>query len=326
MKRMLLSALLVLLLAIPVFAQDALTLGEIVEGQLSNSVDTYEFDAEAGQAFFISLTSEEFDTFAEILDAAGDRAASDDDSGPGSSSQLVFVAPDTATYSLIARSYGGVGNGAYTLLVDSPAVSDLGVGDELEVSLGGEDLPSAIYTLVLDEPTSLTISARSDSQLDTNLRVLGPDGVEIAYDEDSEGIDPVINSQEFAEAGTYYVILALYNADDSGTTMLSIVVEEAVIVSAEPTVIAIGEGNNVFNIEVVEGTIYELTAVPTYPASGSMNFDGGGNYTNLSFSNALGVSMLYEATTTGTLRVELNDYSYSDGPQEYSITFTAHEE
>ncbi|MGP1383970.1 MAG: S8 family peptidase [Thainema sp.] len=70
----------------------------------------------AGQTVQINLSSSQFDTYLQLVDAdTGDIIAMDDDGGPGLNSQLTFVAQADTNYIVQATSYASNTTGSYTL-------------------------------------------------------------------------------------------------------------------------------------------------------------------------------------------------------------------
>ncbi len=82
--------------------------------------DEYRIAFAAGQRRLLWLESDAFDTLVQVyrLDGRdGDPIASDDDSGGGLNSFLVFVPDEAGDYVVRVTSYGGEGTGAYRLRV-----------------------------------------------------------------------------------------------------------------------------------------------------------------------------------------------------------------
>lgn len=85
-----------------------------------------------GGTYVIDMTSpnpKTLDPFLRLLDATGKLLATDDDGGGGLNARLIFLAPATASYRLIATSFDGSGVGAYTL---ESKRDDTREGDALE--------------------------------------------------------------------------------------------------------------------------------------------------------------------------------------------------
>lgn len=74
----------------------------------------------AGDFVMIRLDSEAFDPMVQILTAegrSGPELATDDDSGPGLNSALIFEAPQSGDYIIRVSAFDGEGGGAYRLRI-----------------------------------------------------------------------------------------------------------------------------------------------------------------------------------------------------------------
>ncbi|MBI1723451.1 MAG: PPC domain-containing protein [Gemmatimonadetes bacterium] len=99
--------------------------GATVQGRLETGdqqmndgtwADVWQFQGFAGQAVTLELRSEEFDTYLQLLDAAGNRLAEDDDSLGDLDSRIVWTLPATGTYQLVVNNFGDTRRaGIYTL-------------------------------------------------------------------------------------------------------------------------------------------------------------------------------------------------------------------
>jgi len=81
---------------------------------------TYHVKLTEGKTYQIDMISADqktLDPFLRLLDSGGKQLAFDDDGGEGLNARLIFRAPATATYQIIATSFGGGGQGEYTLEV-----------------------------------------------------------------------------------------------------------------------------------------------------------------------------------------------------------------
>ena len=74
--RILLMMLLALALATSAFAQDTVSVGDVIEGEADDDTVEYEIELEEDQTVEISLESEDFDTYLYILDEDGDEVDS----------------------------------------------------------------------------------------------------------------------------------------------------------------------------------------------------------------------------------------------------------
>jgi hypothetical protein len=68
--------------------------------------DVWTFQGTAGQAITIDVMSDEFDAYAQLLDAAGNRLAEDDDSGGNLNARLTYTLPATGQYQIVVNNFG----------------------------------------------------------------------------------------------------------------------------------------------------------------------------------------------------------------------------
>ena len=114
-------------------APRALTPGETVQGSLDaddatlgdgSFADLFTLDAAAGEAFEITLTSDDFDAYLSVGTGLGDAFEeadhNDDGDGPddGTHARLAFTAPSAGTYVIGANSLAAGETGRYRLRVE----------------------------------------------------------------------------------------------------------------------------------------------------------------------------------------------------------------
>jgi hypothetical protein len=68
-----------------------------------------------GSTYTIDMASRDFDAFLRLEDSKGKQLAFDDDSGGGQNARIVFTAPETDDYRIIATTFGAGQQGRYTL-------------------------------------------------------------------------------------------------------------------------------------------------------------------------------------------------------------------
>src|SRR5206468_1494641 len=78
---------------------------------------SYPFKMVAGASYVINLLSRDFDAYLRVEDANGKALAEDDDSGGSLDARLVFTAPRTETYQMVATTFAADQGGAFTLQV-----------------------------------------------------------------------------------------------------------------------------------------------------------------------------------------------------------------
>jgi hypothetical protein len=86
--------------------------------QDSTFADIWMFQGAAGQTVTIDLTSDQFDSYLQLLDASGARLSEDDDSGGNLNARISFTLPANAQYQIVVNNYGSSRRmGVYTLWV-----------------------------------------------------------------------------------------------------------------------------------------------------------------------------------------------------------------
>lgn len=324
MKRLVLVFALLLTVFGATFAQEALTIGETVEGSLDENMATYTFSASAQQVFVFTLNSEEFDPYLQIESTDGDVLGSDDDSAGMLNARLVFVAPEAGDFNLVVRSYSGEASGAY-VLTSTDDVLQLAFGEAVTVELTEEGQIQAFF--IGEEGDVINLSATAeDDEVDTNLTLSGPDGGRVDYSEDYNGLNPVLSRIILPATGMYGVTLAPYGSDDSGAVELLLEKTEMPLLTADGLTLKFTSDayREVVGLEITEGTLYEITIASGDEQSLSGSFeisssDGFSEYTYFSFTGVEGSSFLYRGKSDGLLRVKVNNSSFTDSAS-YIIT------
>lgn len=235
---------------IGVAAQDAetITIGDTVNGTLDedNRRGVYVFAGEADQEVTITLTSDDFDAYLVLQDAAGEVLAEDDDSGGRLNAQIVYTLPESADYTIFAtslREYSSDGAffqaGDFTLALEGDAAAqppeptpaqptptpdqsdqpDTPSGDAQPITIGETvegvlESAEALFTFEGDVTQDVTVTVTSVA-FDAFVRVLDPNGDVIAEDDDSGGrLNPAV-SLELPETGTYTIVVTSFRAISS---------------------------------------------------------------------------------------------------------------
>jgi predicted Zn finger-like uncharacterized protein len=92
--------------------QDAFLLG-------NKSYKAYSLRMEKGQTYQFDMTSIQFDSYLFILDEANRVVRFDDDSGGNLNAHILFVPNRTATYRVLATTFGPAQGGNYTLAINN---------------------------------------------------------------------------------------------------------------------------------------------------------------------------------------------------------------
>lgn len=262
-----------------------LQVGQGVEQTLDYGGDTdwYRIRLEGGQVYTFTLRSAGEaplrDPVLVLYDAQGTQLTADDDGGGGLDSQIEYVAPASGNYFLEARGYAGDMTGSYRL---SARAGDTPADASTDVSLQPGDYREAVlapagdrdwYRLELnggDAVRVMLMSAESADALgDPYIVVYGPDGQELARDDDSgEGLNAWLELQAPA-SGAYFIEARGFGEDAAGRYYLAIAPGEipAAADGAEPLTpggeartSTIGAAGDVdwFALELVEGRPYRF--------------------------------------------------------------------
>lgn len=214
--------------------------GQTIEGTLDFPSDTdwYRVRLTEGQSYRFTLNATGDkpidDPLIRLHDSHGAEIAVDDDGGDGLNSYLEFTAPSTGAYFIEATSFGGQTTGNYTLAalngdVPADASTDASLapeGDYREGVLapaGDRDW----YRLTLEQGQAVRIGMSAtgtpDSIGDPYLVLYGPDGGELARDDDGgDGLNSWLEFQAPA-AGAYYVEARGFTEDAAGRYAINLV-------------------------------------------------------------------------------------------------------
>lgn len=188
----------------------------------------HQFELEAGQIVTLTTQSEEnFDTVLTLLGAGGKPITQNDDADPTTLQSLIlFVAPESGTYSASVTGYGGT-TGSFELHIEEGI--DFGLSDaaviytEGAVSLTNRQRTHD-YQLTLAEGDILVASTEALTEgLDTTLVLLDGSGDIIALNDDRG--DGSLNSQitHLIEAsGDYTVRAGSFSGSDTGELFFSV--------------------------------------------------------------------------------------------------------
>ncbi|HWO89363.1 MAG TPA: hypothetical protein VNL98_09460, partial [Gemmatimonadales bacterium] len=194
-----------------------ITAGEMRSGNLSPGdaqlnrgavYHAYLYNGRAGETVTLEVMSSSIDPYAVIQDGQGNALASDDDGGGSLQARLVYTFPNTATYRLLATTYGQAATyGPYTLRLSSNmagmtqpmvttgvmvpgAVGTIGLNQQISGTLTAMDQrfdnkPIHIYSFSCIAGLSFTMAILSS--WDNYAVVIDPSGVVVARDDDSGG-------------------------------------------------------------------------------------------------------------------------------------------
>ena len=260
--------------------------GQTVNGTLDfpSDADWYRVRLTEGQSYRFTLNSSGDtpidDPLVRLHDAHGAELAVDDDGGDGLNSYLEFTAPSTGTYFVEATSFSGQATGGYTLAalagdVPADATTDASLaaeGDYREGVLapaGDRDW----YRITLEQGQGVRIGMSAtgapDSIGDPYLVLYGPDGGELARDDDGgDGLNSWLEFQAPA-AGSYYVEARGFTEDAAGRYAINLIGGEigdsaegadALQPNGDTRTSFIGAAGDVdwFAVELIEGRPYRF--------------------------------------------------------------------
>lgn len=268
------------------------TVGQSTHGNIDypGDVDWFKVSLTAGQVYRFRLDGAADhgigDPVLRLLGADGAELASDDDSGEGLNSYLEFTAPRTGDYFLEAKSFDDTATGGYTLTAaagDIPADTTTDAvlsadGDSRDGMLspaGDHDW----YKIDLKAGQSIRVGldgADSNGLSDPLLVLHGPDGAEIARDDDSgEGLNSWLEYTATA-AGSYYLEARGFSDDATGAYTINVLAGEIPgQADGAETLTPGGEGrtsvinpnddSDWFQIDLVEGRPYRFNVTSTDP-------------------------------------------------------------
>ncbi|MGH6951567.1 MAG: PPC domain-containing protein [Vitreimonas sp.] len=261
-------------------------LGQSVAGSIDFGGDTdwYRVRLTAGETYRFGLASSGEtplnDPFLKVLGPDGAELAFDDDGGEGLNSYVEFTAATTGNYFVEAGAFGDEGEGAYALSalaggIPADASTDAAMSAEGDYRDGVLDPANDRdwYKLNLAEGQAVRVSLESsqtgDPLADPYLVLYGPDGAELARDDDGgSGLNAFIEYQAPA-AGAYFVEARGFSEDARGRYLLSVIGGEIgqsldaadhVMPGAEGRTSIIGAPGDAdwFAVEVIEGRPYRF--------------------------------------------------------------------
>jgi hypothetical protein len=185
-------------------AQDDMIVGSSIEGTLSEPGDTatFQFEAQAGDRFLITVLSEAFDPFVALLDESEIELTSDDDSA-GSRNAMIsdFVAPEDGTYTIVVSSFQNQESGDFTLTVARITPETI----DYDTTVGGQLPPTAPFRAYEFEGTAgdtviITLDAEGDNPY---LQLAPPSGAQLFISDFAGDGTARIGPRLLTENGTY---------------------------------------------------------------------------------------------------------------------------
>jgi len=160
------------------------------------------FEGKKGDIVRLEGDADQFDLMLQMLTAKGDSIAFNDDGGGGVNPLLTVLLPEAGRYIVQAGAYGNGGSGVYRLRKGLSPVKPLamGAGGTGSIGVGGIE----IWSMQGHAGETVIVSVRSD-EFDTVVKIIGPDGLEVASNDDSgDGTDSLV-SLKLPLEGTYTI-------------------------------------------------------------------------------------------------------------------------
>jgi hypothetical protein len=192
-------------------------------------VDSYTFEARAGQRIVVDLRSSDFDTWLIVKSPSGDQEDNDDFEGSTSHSRLEIQAAESGTWQALVTTYEKGETGAYEVVIDVTAGG--GSGDQTRresgtLSTSDSQLESGeyydTYTFEAEVGQQVVVDLRS-TDFDTYVGVGSPSN-ELTENDDTPSGDTTHSRVELevTEAGTWTVIATSYSGEETGAYELTI--------------------------------------------------------------------------------------------------------
>jgi hypothetical protein len=112
------------------------------QGTITPAEREYPLEIESGDVVAIIMTSEDFDTVLSLLGPDGEEVAFNDDFGSTLNSRIVYMAPESGNYTIVAKSFDGQG-GDYSLEV-RPATEYEVAYSQAQTNIREQDFAGAI--------------------------------------------------------------------------------------------------------------------------------------------------------------------------------------
>jgi hypothetical protein len=271
-----------------------LQVGGTAQGSLNYAGDRdwYRVRLEGGQTYRFALTHDGetplSDPLLRIHDSHGDELASDDDGGGELNALLEFTPAATGNYYVEAAGYTDQITGGYALRalagdIPADASTDISLNatgdyrDGVLAPAGDRDWYRIDLTSGQALRISLSTAQSADGLGDPYIVLHGPDGAEVARDDDGgDGLNAWLEYSAAVE-GPHYLEVRGFGDDAAGRYQIAIMGgeigdspdgAEAIMPGGEPRTSVIGADGDVdwFAIELIEGRPYRFSVQGGDPA------------------------------------------------------------
>lgn len=299
-----------------------------IEGTLTvaSTSGLYRFRGQQGDSVLISMNSTDFDSYLALAQMDGgpgyDLITNDD--GGGNLNALIgpFVLPATGDYLITARSLSGTDVGSFTLRLNRAEFTDITFGETITSELDAGT--QAGYFRFEGRAGDVIDVSVDGGDIDTTLVLNGPDGYQVAYDDDGgSGFNPELTSISLTQDGDYVLLVTPYSSNAEGEFELT--VNRAELLSLDDGTVEITLGDKrtdaVVTFTGTAGESIRLTmSAPGSTGSPSLNITQDG--LTLAYGSATtvsGFSIEFVVTSDGSVTVQLSDYSYA-GNVDWSLS------
>lgn len=170
----------------------------------------YAFEATRGDVLSLALNADAFNPLLALTDThnISKPPLRDDDSGPDKNAHIVpYIVPESGPYLLTAVSADEATGGDYVLSIAPLESERIAYGERVDVTLARDETPAAVFSFEAAAGDVVDIRVESPTELDTTLTLIGPDGAQVADNDDASGRDPALIARALSEAGTYTFVV-----------------------------------------------------------------------------------------------------------------------
>jgi 5-hydroxyisourate hydrolase-like protein (transthyretin family) len=227
----------------------------------------YNFSGAAGEAVYITLESADFDTLLLLQDDTGTELQRNDDIGQTLNSAIgPFVLPYTGRYTVVVESFqysqmGEIAAGDFELAIERVTLASV-VYDEPASIRFDDSTNSRFFSFDAELGDIIDIDVQSADAVDTTLALTGPEGFEIAFDDDSgAGFNPEINRYIVQEPGTYLMALRTFTEGDTGNVQVTVERQEARSISSGAQLVRLNgkQSQDILRLEAEAGQSVRMT-------------------------------------------------------------------
>lgn len=294
-------------------AQETITFGTTVAGELSSGeAVVYRFEAKAGDRIIITMRSEDFDAYLYLRDSSGADLISDDDSGGNTDSQIRgFEIPANGVYTILADSFSDTASGSFTLTLDTFNSVDAVLGEPTRATFDAEN--NEFYFAFDGQGGQIVdIVVDSGNVLDTRMELVSPYGYVMNSSDDATGtVDPALTGILIDTDGTYYIHLMPQKTNATLNGDVRLTISEAALPSLDEGALELEFGDDVSqHYAAFEGTAGEtmrLTVQSSLLSQWSTMYvrirQSGTDFVNFNFTGSTQVIVEFEVPADGQVVV-----------------------